>query len=176
MRIGLISDTHIPEAGPALPPQVFRALQGVDLVLHAGDLHILEVLDWLEALAPVRAVRGNGDEPQGPYRPGVPEDPRIAPVQVLEVEGLTVGMVHAFPLPEDVPWADWDALLVERLGQRVDVLVVGDTHIPLVRRHNGLLLVNPGSPTLPYHTPGLGTVALLEVEQGQVRAQVVPLA
>ena len=61
MRIGLISDTHIPTAGRDLWPQVYDALRGVDLIMHAGDLHDPIVLDWLEALAPVLAVSGNGD-------------------------------------------------------------------------------------------------------------------
>ncbi len=61
MRIGLISDTHIPTAGRDLWPQVYGALRGVDLIMHAGDLHDPVVRDWLEELAPVMAVAGNGD-------------------------------------------------------------------------------------------------------------------
>ena len=56
MRIGLISDTHIPTAGCDLWPRVYEALRGVDLIMHAGDLHDPIVLDWLEELAPVMAV------------------------------------------------------------------------------------------------------------------------
>ncbi len=75
LRIGLVSDTHIPEAGRELPPQIYEAFAKVDLILHAGDMHIIEVLDWLESLAPVVAARGNGDGSSG--RPPFPdEDPR----------------------------------------------------------------------------------------------------
>ena len=77
IRIGLISDTHIPESGPELPPQVYQAFEDVDLILHGGDLHVIQVLDWLEQLAPALASRGNGDESSGPFRPGVPPDPRV---------------------------------------------------------------------------------------------------
>ena len=49
MKIGLIADSHIPEAMPELPSQVRTVFAGVDLIVHAGDLHCLEVLDWLEA-------------------------------------------------------------------------------------------------------------------------------
>ena len=48
MLIGLISDTHIPEAASELPPQVYKAFRGVDLILHGGDMHVIDVLDWLE--------------------------------------------------------------------------------------------------------------------------------
>ena len=61
MRIGLISDTHIPVAAPKLWPQVFDAFRGVDLIMHGGDLMVPDVIDWLEEIAPVLAVEGNGD-------------------------------------------------------------------------------------------------------------------
>ncbi len=71
MRIGLISDTHIPTAGRDLWPQVYDALRGVDLIMHAGDRHDPIVLDWLERLAPVMAVSGKGDY-GGWKRPDMP--------------------------------------------------------------------------------------------------------
>ena len=61
MRIGLLADTHIPRDVKMLPPHVKVALDGVDLILHAGDIYLLTVLDELEAIAPVIAARGNGD-------------------------------------------------------------------------------------------------------------------
>src|SRR3990172_8453756 len=76
MRIGLISDTHIPTAGRDLWPQVYAALRGVDLIMHAGALHDPAVLDWLEPLAPVLAVSGNGDY-GGWQRTVPPADPRL---------------------------------------------------------------------------------------------------
>src|SRR2546428_11516176 len=57
-RLGLISDTHLPERCPALPPSLARVFAGVDLILHAGDLGALSVLDRLSAIAPVVAVHG----------------------------------------------------------------------------------------------------------------------
>jgi len=67
MRIGLVSDTHIPVAARELWPQVYEALRGatsggrpVDLIMHAGDLMVPEVIDWLEEVAPVMAVQGTG--------------------------------------------------------------------------------------------------------------------
>ena len=76
MRIGLISDTHVPEAGEQLPGEVFDLLAGVDMVMHAGDMHIIDVLDWLEVIAPVLGARGNGDGDG--FRPPFPDnDPRV---------------------------------------------------------------------------------------------------
>ena len=60
--IGLISDTHIPEAGKSLWPEVIRIFKEVDLILHAGDMHDLSVLKELEEIAPVLACRRNGED------------------------------------------------------------------------------------------------------------------
>src|SRR3954452_2149736 len=65
LRIGLISDTHIPEARAELWPQVFDVLAGVDLILHGGDIHELFVLDQLNELAPLWSARGNGEDGSG---------------------------------------------------------------------------------------------------------------
>ena len=62
MKIGLISDTHIPDSRKELWPQVFTAFRGVDLILHAGDIYDLGVIDALREVAPIYAARGNGDD------------------------------------------------------------------------------------------------------------------
>lgn len=161
MRLGLISDTHIPSAGKELPSQVSKVFAGVALILHAGDLHILPVLDWLEQIAPVLAARGNGDWE-------LPEDPRLKDSQVIQVAGLRLGLVHGLALP---------SLSLEKVfGGPVDVVVFGDTHIAAIERYRGVLLVNPGSPTFPNNLQlQLGTVGLLDIENGEPRARIVQL-
>ena len=62
MRVGVVSDTHIPSRAPAIPPGVFEAFEGVHLILHAGDVSVRAALDELAALAPVHAVAGNIDD------------------------------------------------------------------------------------------------------------------
>ena len=62
MKIGLISDTHIPEAMPELWPHVYELFKGVECILHAGDIYDLAVLDELQKIAPTYAARGNGDD------------------------------------------------------------------------------------------------------------------
>ena len=178
MRIGVVSDTHIPEAGEELPEQLFAAFEGCELILHCGDLHSLDVVDWLEELAPTFAARGNGDTFQAYHpRPGVPEDSRVEHARVLEVEGFRIGLTHDLELHEGRP-DDFALGLIERVfGEPVDIAVSGHTHIPLMRGlEGGAAILNPGSPTMPYgylHT--LGTVATLEVERGAFEFTVVDL-
>ena len=85
MRIGLISDTHISKRGE-LWPQVFDAFDGVDAIWHAGDVWSPALLDELEAIAPVRVARGNGDFGQ--------DDPRLEDQCVMTFDGMTVAMLH----------------------------------------------------------------------------------
>ena len=175
MIIGLLSDTHIPEAASELPTELYKAFENVDLILHGGDMHIIDVLDWLEPLAPVLGARGNGDG--HPLRPPFPEnDPRVKDAHVLELEGLEVGLTHGFPLPEDAPWTTFDSLMERKLGQRVDVIVCGDTHLPLVEWRDGVLFVNPGSPTNPGHLSRLGQVGFLTIENDKASAEIVELS
>lgn len=171
MLIGLISDTHIPEAGPALWPQVYEALEGVDLILHGGDLHVLDVLDWLERLAPVYAARGNGDDGGG-GRPVCPEDPRrLRENWVLNLEGFRIGLTHDLALPEWPPFRTLESIMDHRFGGRCDIIVHGDTHVAEVTTYKGVLLVNPGSPVYPRNLDvQLGTVGFLELKDGRARA------
>lgn len=168
MRIGLISDTHL-LAGDVLDDAVRRAFAGVDLILHAGDIYHSSVLDQLEALAPVLAAEGNGDEERGL------KDPRVKPVHVIEIEGVRLGLVHGMVYPEAGHWIL--AREMERcFGGPVAVAVFGDTHVALVEECRGVLVVNPGSATWPNNWGRQpGTVALLEIDGFGVRARLVEL-
>ena len=178
MRIGIVSDTHIPEAGPELPSQLREAFGGCELILHCGDLHDLSVVDHLEQFAPTLAARGNGDtyEPDG-LRPGVPEDPRVADVHVLELRDFRIGLTHDLELAQKLPDADAGAAVVDAFGSSLDIALSGHTHVPFARGlANGATLLNPGSATMPYgYTHLLGTVALLDIGDGGFEFTIVDL-
>ena len=167
VRIGLIADTHIPGNVKILPPHVREAFKGIDLILHAGDIYQPAVLDELDRIAPVLAARGNGDG-------GFPVDNRLNDKHVLSIAGTSLGIIHTlddFPLPEH-----YGEMVEGKFGRRVDVVVFGDTHVPMVERYNSTLLVNPGSPALPRNLYQLGTVGLLEIKAGTARARIVQLS
>ena len=183
MRIGLISDTHSAGSGRDLPGKVLQALSGVDLILHCGDLECLGVLDYLETVAPVLAVRGYED----PREPG---DRLADAVRVVHTGGLAIGMIHdiQWPGPKIATTGDGTGLvlpegraaktLAAKFGEQVDVVLFGDTHEELVCRWDGALMVNPGSPTYPgkrHRRGALGTVGLLENKDGMTTARIVDL-
>ena len=180
MRIGLVSDTHIPTAGRDLWPQVYDALRGVDLIMHAGDLHDPVVLDWLERLAPVLAVSGNGDY-GGWQRTVPPSDPRLRESRVLTLDGpngdpLRIGLVHDLPLPESPPQKTLEGLMRHFFDGPVGVIVRGSTHAAEITTVKGVLIVNPGSPTFPNQLSlRLGTVGYLDIAAGLVRPSILQL-
>ncbi len=167
MRIGLIADTHIPEAGDRLPAAVFEAFRGVDLVMHAGDVYINSVIDELAALAPVLVAVGNGDEGSEYHRHRLQRDDRIRDAHLIEVEGLRVGLAHELPTPDETSEPVFRNAMEQHFGGPVDVLVQGHSHVEGCRRFGATLVVNPGSATLPHNLLDRpGTVAILEVLRG----------
>jgi putative phosphoesterase len=121
--IGLISDTH-----GLVRPEVFGALEGVELILHAGDVGE-GVLDELAAIAPIEAVYGNTD---------ATDDPRLAQSIERTIGGVRIHVSHGHELGSPT---------VERLLAKydADVIVYGHTHQQKVTVVNGRIVVNPGA-------------------------------
>ncbi len=191
MRIGLLSDTRIPGIAKEVPPQVARAFEGVDLILHAGGIQADYVLDWLEQIAPVKAV---GRVQGGQYESNTPfalesGDNRVAQQHILQLEGHTLGMVNALDLNDinddvfpgflaarNLPPGDIARQVRSVFDQPVDIVVFGRTLEAMVEEHDGILFVNPGSPTMPKNSMRLGQVALMELTSSSREARIVELA
>jgi hypothetical protein len=165
MRIGILSDTHLPNLIrhlDELGPEPARFFATVDLILHGGDLTSPMVLDWLEQFAPVVCTTGNND----PYA-----DPRCKEVEVLDVHGWRLGMVHSLrrgfrPMAE----------LQQLFPTPVQIMIAGDTHQEVLAYRDGVVLLNSGSPTFPHHKElRLGTVGLLELAPNRLHAEIVVL-
>ena len=163
MRIGLVTDTHLPALIRSLDdlgPEAAQFFRTVDLILHGGDVTAPSVLDWLEQFAPVLVAQGNNDEFV---------DPRMQPVQILDVRGWRIGMVHNLA-PETRPVA---VLRDRYFGTDVDIMIGGHTHLERLEVRDGVLLVNAGSPTLPHHKETrLGTLGLLEFDGDHLHAEI----
>ena len=119
--IGIISDTH-----GLVRPQALAALKDVDMILHAGDIGSQDVLDTLNEIAPVIAVRGNNDKAD--WARSLPD------WEVVEVGNISIYMLH------DVKEID-----ISPSGAGFQVVVSGHSHRPAVAEQRGVLYVNPGS-------------------------------
>jgi len=152
--IGLISDTH-----GLVRPQVHEALQGVELILHAGDVGGSEILDELRLIAPVRAVFGNTDPPG---------DPTLAEQINLQVDGVRIHVSHGHEVGSPTP---------EKLADRYDAddVIYGHTHKRLVTKLGEQLFVNPGAAG-PRRFKLSPSVARLAIVDGNAEVKIVDLA
>ena len=165
MRIGLVTDTHLPSTIRELWDEVRVAFAGVDLIFHGGDMVSPRVLDWLDDIAPTRAARGNND--------GGWEDPRLEDMQWLNLEGWRIVMIHDME-PEERPIA----ALQERYlrGEHADIIITGHTHFERLEYRDGVLQVNSGSATHPHlWSTRLGTVGVLDIAPGKMTARILRL-
>ena len=149
-RVGVISDTH-----GLLRPEVAPIFEGVDLILHAGDIGNPEVLEGLRTIAPVIAVRGNNDS--GGWAKRIPE------VQIANAGAVSIYMLH--DVKELAPEAARD----------FQVVVSGHSHRPSVATRNGVLFLNPGSAG-PRRFKLPISVARLTIEGSSVRVELTELA
>jgi hypothetical protein len=152
MRIGLIADTH-----GLVRPDVPAVFNGVDLILHAGDVGSGAVLSELECVAPVEAVEGNVDS----------EQLRLPRTLVRQIDGTEILVTHGNETGSPTP---------EKLAARyhADVIVFGHTHRPLIRRVGRVLVVNPGAAG-PQRFNLAPTVAILTIENGTADVKIVNL-
>ena len=150
LRVGLIADTH-----GLLRPQATAFLQGCDHILHGGDIGGPAILEQLAALAPVTAVRGNNDTQT--WAASLPQ------TQLLEFQAVRIYMIH-----------NLEELELEPAAAGLHVIVSGHSPRPLVREHNGVVYVNPGSAgprrfRLPI------SVGQLEISGASVTAKLIEL-
>jgi putative phosphoesterase len=152
MLVGLISDTH-----GLLRPEVFPALTGVELILHAGDVGGQNILDELGAIAPVHAGYGNTD---------APGNPNLRARLALDLDGLSIHGSHGH--------AAGGSPTAERLLARytADIIVFGHTHKPLVERAGSRLGVNPGAAG-PRRFKLQPSVARMTVSDGRADVEIV---
>jgi uncharacterized protein len=148
-RIGLISDTH-----GLLRPEALAALKEVELIVHAGDIGKSEVVDGLQTIAPVAAIKGNNDT--APWARAIPE------ILDLQVNDTGVRVIHNV---RD---------LQKSLPPGIRVVISGHSHKPSIVMRDGVLFVNPGSAG-PRRFKLPITVGLLRLGRAGAEAQILPL-
>ena len=150
MKTAIISDTH-----GLLRPEALTAIQGCDLIPHAGDIGSPEILDHLSQIAPVQAVRGNNDLDL-PWAANIPDH------LSLDLNGWPTLLIHDIA---DVP---------AHLAANTRLIITGHSHKPLIEWRDNRLYLNPGSAgrrrfKLPV------TLALLDVRADALEPQLIHL-
>ncbi len=157
-RVGVVSDTHLPRFGRALPRALERGLRraGVSRILHLGDFTDPLVVPLFEAIAPFDAVAGNND--------GEEIRARFGRRKIVRVEDVRIAMVHGDGKRGTTRSRAIDAFAPDE----VDVILFGHSHRPGVRREGRVVVANPGSPTDKRLNP-LYSYAILTVDGTSAR-------
>ncbi len=148
--VGLISDTH-----GLLRPEAITALEGSDMIIHAGDIGSPRVIDELEAIAPVVAVRGNMDNEGWSYT--------LKRSEVVELNGQMLYVIHNVGM-----------LDIDPSAANIRAVIYGHSHRPAVNKEGGLLYINPGSAG-PRRFRLPVSVALLHIKGKKFDAQIIEL-
>jgi len=159
MKIGVISDTHISSSHEGVPKALLNELRGVDLILHAGDLVVLQVLEALREVAPVEAVAGNMDDPQ--VKETLPRK------RILSVENVRIGLTHGWGSPVGLP----ERVLGE-FADDLSVVVFGHSHRSYQKRVGEILLFNPGSARRGFLSP-VRSYGILTIQGDHVEGNIL---
>jgi uncharacterized protein len=154
----LLADTHIPKVKTPIPRELLQACSEADLIMHAGDLVELSVLEELRRLAPTVAVAGNMDPPE--VRSVLPEKTTV------RVEDKTIGLIHGWGPPPGI-----ERRVFSRFSG-VDVIAFGHTHKALLEERKGVLMVNPGSPNDRRFSDRV-SYAVLDIEDGEIKPRII---
>jgi len=159
MKIGVISDTHIPVSAAKLPDKLISALQDCDLILHAGDFVDLKTLELLKSITNVEAVCGNMDPPE---LRNVLENKKV-----VSIAGKIICIMHGYGDPRNLI----EILKTTFSKEHPDIIVFGHSHKPMSEYIDNILFFNPGSPTdkvfAPYRSYGI-----IEIKDRDIKATI----
>lgn len=159
MRIGVLSDTHLSSDNCKLPEKLISGLEGCSLIIHAGDLIDICVLDSLKKLSKVEAVCGNMD--------GYNVKSELEYKKILNIQEKKICVMHGYGHPDKLV----DILKNEFFSDKPDIIIFGHSHVPKNEYINGILFFNPGSVTdtvfAPYRSYGI-----IEIDKGEIKAEI----
>ena len=160
MRILVLSDTHIPIAAQDLPGEIYKAIESVDMIFHAGDFIDEDVFEKLKSMKEVRAVRGNMDSK------------KLAMVleakKIINIGKFRIGLIHGYGAPSEI------MPTVRREFDKVDAIVFGHSHAAMNVKKDGVLYFNPGSPTDKIFA-SKNSYGILEITDKKVEGTIVEI-
>ena len=159
MKIGVISDTHLRGPDERLLAIILKHFNDAELILHAGDLVDLKVLDAFGD-KDVIAVCGNMDTSR--------VEDEIPPKRVLQIGRFRIGLIHGWGSPLDLEDR------IRREFENVDCIVYGHSHGPANHIRDGILFFNPGTP-FDRRYGDSRTVGILEVGEDAITGRIIAI-
>lgn len=160
MKMLVISDTHIPRSAHDIPEAIYKEIENVDMIVHAGDIVEKDLLEKLQSLRPTKAVYGNMDS--GALRHILKEK------EIIEVGDVKIGLIHGYGAPANL----LDTVAGEFKG--ADVIIFGHSHEAVNVEKNGVLFFNPGSPTDKIFAKS-NSYGILEVTDKKIEGKIIRL-
>jgi putative phosphoesterase len=162
IRIGVISDTHIPDRASVISQKILDDFKNADMVVHLGDLVELSVIDQLKAVCGnVVAVWGNMDSFE--VKEELPEK------EIIEVGKYRIGLMHGYGHPGKLI-----ELLADKFkDDKVDIIIFGHSHLSLIETRGGVLFFNPGSPTDKIFSP-FNSYGIIELND-EIKAKIIEI-
>jgi putative phosphoesterase len=161
MKIGVIADTHIPVSARKLPQKVYDNFKDCDLIIHAGDLVDMSVIEELSKIAETKAVSGNMD--------GYEVTQKLPDELLIEVAGKKIGVIHGRG-----PGFKVRQMAKEAFGDKADIIIFGHSHTPVNEKKDGILFFNPGSPTDTVFSP-YRSFGIIEINGDDIKAEIVKI-
>ena len=157
MKIGVVSDTHLPNTGKDFPEELIKELKKVDLIIHAGDHCELSFLNKLKSIAEVKTVAGNRDSYQ--------LQKKLKDKLTFEAGGKKISVIHGHQFRGRNILQGLNYSFVDS-----DIIVFGHTHRPFNERVSDKLFFNPGSPTDKRLEKNY-TFGIIEIEE-EIKAEI----
>lgn len=162
MRIGVISDTHIPDRAKNIPKQVLEDFKNADMIIHAGDLVDLNVIDKLKTVCSnVKAVRGNMDSKE--VRDVLSEK------EIIKIANFKIGVMHGYGPPNNL----MELLTSAFKGESVNIIIFGHAHYAVNEKKGDILFFNPGSPTDRFFSP-YNSYGIIEIND-KIKSKIIKL-
>ncbi len=150
MKIGVISDTHLRSPTTRFFSLLRKYLSDVDLIIHAGDIVSLKIIEILSDFARTEAVLGNMDS--------VELSSILEPKKILHLSGFNIGIIHGWGSPDGITER------IRKEFENVDAIIFGHTHSPLNEKREGVLFFNPGSPFDTIYAP-FNSIGIIRIEE-----------
>ncbi|MEA3224275.1 MAG: metallophosphoesterase [Thermodesulfobacteriota bacterium] len=160
-KIGVISDTHLKKPSDLIKEIVSKYFSDVDLIIHAGDMVRLCVLDiFYETGKDIVAVSGNMDYPE--------VSDRFPLKQSIEIEAVRIGIIHG--------WADPHGMRarIRKEFNDVDAIIYGHTHQAFSGTEDGVFFFNPGSPTDNRFTKD-NSIGIIEINDKEIKGKIIKI-
>ena len=179
-RIGIVADTHIPDRNKGIHPKIMESFARADLILHAGDITVPDVIGTLSTIAETVAVRGNNRSDRILFNPPLPDKAIIQVAGGYRI-GLCHGMENIYQRVSDafIGRMGFESHCTKRLIKRVrtffsevDAVIYGHGHWPMLRFEDKKLFVNPGKA----FGKKFGSCALMEIREDRVRVKIISLS